>query len=92
MRNNEEKRGLKMKYLISMFVVLFSATLLVGCGGGESGSSSASTTTTTTPETTTPEVVAPTTPIETTPSYDLVIDNGRGTTNNQDTETPDSKD
>ncbi len=63
-----------MKNLILPITVIFSAVLLlVGCGGGDSTSSASSTNTT---------------PIVTTQAFDLVINNGRGTSNNQETEAP----
>lgn len=63
-----------MKKILSATVLAFLLSFLVGCGGG-SDSSGGSTSTPT-----------PTTDLSS--SNSLVIDNGRGTTNNQDTETP----
>ena len=84
-----------MKSLVFMLGVIFSATILVGCGGGSSSSSSSSSTATNTTVTPPPilscksgDKGSSSNQTQTARSYDLVIDNGRGTTNNQDTETP----
>lgn len=91
-----------MKNIMPVFVVLFSTTTLVGCGGGSSNSTTTNTTVTT-PVLSCKSGVsiatsAKATSLESTTGiptlslsakyYDLVIDNGRGTRNNQYTENP----
>jgi len=64
-----------MKKLLSATMLAFLLSLLVGCGGGSDtsgGSTGAPSSPTTDPSS----------------SNSLIIDNGRGTINNQDTESP----
>ncbi len=68
-----------MKILIILGLTVLTLNLLTACGGGESTSVSVG-------APTTPQTGNPQTPPSGTSTGDLIIDNGRGTSNNQDTE------
>ena len=79
-----------MKNLTQILTVLMASIILTACGGA--ASTSASTPATNTPATNTP-APSTSTPPATNPepaddAGELIIDNGRGTSNNQDTERP----
>ena len=78
-----------MKNLTLIMTALVASVVLTACGGASSPSATSNTDTTATP---TPAAPTPTTnnpvPVED-DAGELIIDNGRGTTNNQDTERPD---
>lgn len=74
-----------MKNLTLLISVLVTAVVLTACGGASAPSATSTTETTATPAA--PANPAPTNPVEV-DAGELIIDNGRGTTNNQDTEQP----
>ncbi len=85
-----------MKITINTLFLLIFATATIGCGSDSSSSSTASNSNGSSPitpneplseEDVNPIVIAPSI---TTNSYELIIDNGRGTVNNQNTERSDT--
>lgn len=68
-----------MKTLTNLVAIVSIAIIVTGCGGAENAI------TTSNNATTNNEI----TPTVTTDSHELIINNGRGTTNNQDTERAD---